>query len=186
MIHHRLRTPFLCLIMTTLVLALTACEDEKKKEGCGNGLLDLGELCDSTAVGAPSCAELGYYEQTAPITCNADCTWDLSACGSGRCGDGVVQAQHGENCDGENLAESTCQDLALGEGTLACSDSCRFDVSGCELAAVCGDGVIATPSEQCEGDDLAGSTCESLGYDGGTLSCLDTCLFDESGCTPGE
>lgn len=47
--------------------------------------------------------------------------------------------------------------------------------------SVCGDGIIEG-DEDCEGDDLAGHTCESLGFLGGELSCDDDCSFDISGC----
>jgi subtilisin-like proprotein convertase family protein len=50
----------------------------------------------------------------------------------------------------------------------------------------CGDGNI-TADEQCEGLNLQGETCESLGLGAGTLACdTSTCLFDASGCEPTE
>lgn len=51
----------------------------------------------------------------------------------------------------------------------------------------CGDGMI-TPPEQCDGNDLDGYTCESLGYTGGgQLSCDPvTCTLDTSNCIPGS
>jgi hypothetical protein len=48
--------------------------------------------------------------------------------------------------------------------------------------AECGNGV-RVGSEQCDLADLAGRTCISLGYDGGTLACTSTCTFDFAGCT---
>lgn len=42
----------------------------------------------------------------------------------------------------------------------------------------------AEGSETCDGSDLKGETCVSLGYGGGTLLCNPDCAgFDESGCT---
>lgn len=49
----------------------------------------------------------------------------------------------------------------------------------------CGDGVI-DPGEQCDGIDLGGATCQSLGYTGGTLSCKPSCEFNTSACTSGD
>src|SRR5262249_50445139 len=48
----------------------------------------------------------------------------------------------------------------------------------------CGDGV-RSESEKCEGTDLGGETCASLGYHGQTtgLACTEACGFDTSGCT---
>lgn len=48
---------------------------------------------------------------------------------------------------------------------------------------VCGDGTInALAMEQCEGMDLAGATCESLGLGSGLLACDGTCAYDTSDC----
>ncbi|PKN24768.1 MAG: hypothetical protein CVU65_10825 [Deltaproteobacteria bacterium HGW-Deltaproteobacteria-22] len=169
------------LLFSALVL-LVACDNEANpKEGCGNGLLDLGEACDGTAGDTPDCMTLGYYQQIGPVTCNGDCQWDLSVCAQ-RCGDGIIQAAYGEDCDAENLAGNTCLSLALGGGTLSCSQNCRFDTTGCEAMFVCGDGVISSPTEQCEGADLDGETCESQGFSSGTLSCDTECRFDTTGC----
>jgi len=51
-----------------------------------------------------------------------------------------------------------------------------------KVIAFCGNGTVEE-GEQCDGSDLAGQTCESLGYAGGTLSCNPDCTFDTSGCT---
>lgn len=48
--------------------------------------------------------------------------------------------------------------------------------------AVCGDGVI-NGSDKCDGKQLGGKTCASLGLGGGTLTCTGKCAFDLSGCT---
>jgi hypothetical protein len=46
----------------------------------------------------------------------------------------------------------------------------------------CGDGVM-DPGEQCDGEDLGGVTCVSLGLAGGELSCALNCSeLDTSGC----
>ncbi len=50
---------------------------------------------------------------------------------------------------------------------------------------VCGNGIIESP-EVCDGSNLGGETCQSQGFDGGTLACASNCLsFDTSGCTTG-
>ncbi len=40
-----------------------------------------------------------------------------------------------------------------------------------------------TFSEQCDGKNLGGTTCESLGYAGGVISCGADCRLDTSGCS---
>jgi len=52
------------------------------------------------------------------------------------------------------------------------------------IVSVCGNG-IKEASEQCDGADLGGQTCQGLGYVGGTLSCYPNCTFNTSGCTAG-
>lgn len=47
--------------------------------------------------------------------------------------------------------------------------------------AVCGDGIVGG-TEHCDGGDLAGQTCASVGFDGGTLGCSLDCTFDTSAC----
>jgi len=46
---------------------------------------------------------------------------------------------------------------------------------------VCGNGIIEA-GEDCEGSDLGGVTCESLGMPGDGLACDADCLLDISGC----
>jgi hypothetical protein len=46
---------------------------------------------------------------------------------------------------------------------------------------LCGNGRL-DPGEQCDGTDLFGRTCLTLGFDGGELGCRPDCLFDISRC----
>lgn len=46
----------------------------------------------------------------------------------------------------------------------------------------CGNGKL-DPDESCDGEELDGQTCVSLGYLGGSLACHENCRFDESGCS---
>jgi len=47
---------------------------------------------------------------------------------------------------------------------------------------VCGNNIKET-GEECDGTDLAGQSCTSKGYAGGTLSCNSDCTFNTSQCT---
>jgi hypothetical protein len=49
------------------------------------------------------------------------------------------------------------------------------------VVSVCGNGIIES-GEECDGSNLGGQTCESLGYYSGTLSCNPDCTFDTSNC----
>ncbi|HLC66673.1 MAG TPA: hypothetical protein VJK52_03465 [Candidatus Nanoarchaeia archaeon] len=46
----------------------------------------------------------------------------------------------------------------------------------------CGDSVVE-PGEDCDGNDLNGSTCTSEGFSSGTIACLSNCSFNTSQCT---
>lgn len=46
----------------------------------------------------------------------------------------------------------------------------------------CGN-LVKEPGEACDGADLEGQTCESQGYNGGTLGCTGACALDVSACT---
>jgi hypothetical protein len=48
-------------------------------------------------------------------------------------------------------------------------------------SAQCGNGVLDS-DEQCDGTNLNGQTCTSLGYDSGTLACNSSCQYDTSNC----
>jgi hypothetical protein len=46
---------------------------------------------------------------------------------------------------------------------------------------VCPNGVVEE-GEDCDGADLAGKTCESFGFTGGTPVCTERCVIDTSSC----
>jgi len=81
------------------------------------------------------------------------------------CGNGVVEA--GEDCDDGVGNSDTLPN--------ACRTTC--------VEASCGD-MVSDALEQCDGSDLGGQTCVSVGaFDQGELSCTSTCQFDVSGCS---
>jgi len=149
---------------------------------CGNGLRENQEQCDGEDLAAQDCEGLGYYGGY--LSCDTDCTFLLGSCASfGRCGDSIIDADQGESCDNLEFAGLTCTTLGYNGGELVCGDDCRIDDTGCQETGRCGDGTIQTGFEDCEGDLVpAGSTCESLGYYGGTLACGLDCRFDLAGC----
>jgi hypothetical protein len=100
-----------------------------------------------------------------------------SAGGESTCGDGVVQA--GEECDGDDLGDVSCETYGFEDGIVTCSPNCRAITNACWT---CGDGVLH-PAKICDGDLLRGETCESQGFAGGTLQCADDCRgYDTSQC----
>jgi hypothetical protein len=154
---------------------------------CGDGARNAGEACDGSDFGDDTCTARGYYGGT--LRCSEDCqTVSEDQC-LGRCGDGTKDAP--EACDpGDgvlpaDLGGATCETLGYHPGTLACSDDCHFDPTGC--AGRCGDGA-KDPAETCDpGDgvqppDLGGQSCASLGFYAGALACLSNCQLDLTDC----
>ncbi len=106
---------------------------------CGNGMPDQGEICDGG---------VGVNSDTAPNTCRMSCQipW---------CGDGVVDDEYGETCDGSNLAGQDCTTIGLGftHGVLGCNAAvCALDTSQCE-DCVDGDGDGYGAGPACLGTD---------------------------------
>jgi hypothetical protein len=128
-----------------------------------------------------TCVTKGFDGGT--LSCTADCKFDTSGCtdAPADCGNGVVDV--GEQCDGANLNEQTCETQGFDGGTLSCTAACQFDTTGCtRIGPDCGNGEI-DEGEQCDGANLNEQTCETQGFDGGTLGCTTTCQFDTTGCT---
>ncbi len=165
---------------------------------CGNGICEEGAgeacgLCPSDC--CPNCGN-GELEEAEGETCDDGNTVSGDGCsrgcrdedGEATCGNGIWEA--GEECE---------------DGNAEAADGCSVD---CQLEFVCGDGQCDREhyetcqlcprdccpdcgnnmreqqyGEECDGNDLAGLTCEDFCYDGGTLKCTDWCAFDLSACT---
>lgn len=62
---------------------------------------------------------------------------------------------------------------------------CTIDTTAAADGAAlpgCGNDAVDAAGEQCDGSDLGGATCASLGFSGGTLACSGGCQLDTSGC----
>lgn len=106
----------------------------------------------------------------------------LTACNSGRTkGDPDV---YDPNDNAEGGATTTA-----GAGGSTTSDAATTTGSGGQTStgtgnntpATCGDGAIDL-GEECDGTDMGGATCDSMGLGAGSLSCTNECLLDASGC----
>ncbi|MFT3835550.1 MAG: VCBS repeat-containing protein [Myxococcaceae bacterium] len=92
-----------------------------------------------------------------------------------RCGDGNIDAVNGEQCDGTNLGDATCETQGFDRGSLGCNaTTCQYDTTLCEKH--CGDGTVNF-GEACDGD--AGvMVCPSFGFN----ACKADCTIDVSHC----
>lgn len=155
---------------------------------CGDGVIqtELGEQCDGADLSGNTCVTMGYHG--GQLTCALDCrSFNFDACAAvGRCGDGVIQAVFGEQCDSTQVSGATCVGLGYYGGELVCAEDCSaLDESDCIAVGRCGDGTVQTSQgEDCDGDDLDGRSCESLGFREGLLGCTAACVFDTLACVP--
>src|SRR5262245_15625642 len=123
----------------------------------------MGSFARACMVGVLACAgcfDVSYQSAngdgaTPPDSGAPDAGTDSNV---GFCGDGV--AGGAEECDGTDLAGSSCSLLGLGMGTLTCTAACTIDLSGCDA---CGNGVIEG-AEQCDGTALGGEDCVTRGF----------------------
>ena len=168
------------------IVTRTVSSEEENPLVCGNGVAEggNGEDCDGSDLSGASCRSLGFA--AGDLSCNADCSFNTSRCDNnenGFCGDGIVDSP-AEQCEGADLNGVSCQSLGFLAGTLACNPDCMFDTTSCTNVVDpprCGNGMVEA-GEDCEGSDLRGETCESLGYEGGTLSCNTDCSYNETAC----
>ncbi|MEE8526252.1 MAG: prenyltransferase/squalene oxidase repeat-containing protein, partial [Thermoanaerobaculia bacterium] len=149
---------------------------------CGDGIANqVDEACDGTDLTGLTCEDVGLGSGT--LSCSPQCTLDTLGCSAPpECGDDLRNLPF-EVCDGSDLAAESCESLGFESGSLGCGADClSFDVSACNAAASCNDGVVNLPNESCDLSDLNGLTCEVLGLGGGILSCDPDCSLDTSGC----
>jgi hypothetical protein len=102
------------------------------------------------------------------------------------CGDGVLQTETGEACDGDDFGGADCLGVAgLSEGELGCSGDCTT-VETDDCSGVCGnDAVDPALGEVCDGDDLGGGSCADFGFEMGSVTCNGCVGYDTSGCSGG-
>jgi hypothetical protein len=147
--------------------------------GCGNGVVDPGELCDDDDLQGETCMTLGY--DAGLLACAADCnSLDTFDCQSFNCGNGTMEDE--EVCDGADLGGATCTsvDPTFDSGTLSCSNDCStLQTTGC---GTCGN-VIVDGDEVCDTLVFLGQTCISQGFDSGPIGCSADCLsYDVADC----
>ncbi len=162
---------------------------------CGDGVADavtgatgqpdVREDCDGESFRAVACTNLPDPNNPRADTyvgglleCSADCGIRTFFCLSNICGNGTVEGS--EECDGAEIPSS---DVCRAGGSPKCGSDCRFDRLGCNSPPTCGNGRL-DPGEDCDATNLGGASCESLGFVGGTLACLNNCHFNVLGCHP--
>jgi cysteine-rich repeat protein len=130
--------------------------------GCGDGLVDSNEACDS----GPNNSDI------TPGACRTDCTLP-------RCGDGVIDISLGERCDdANNITGDGCAACTIeippscGDGTWnilqgeACDDGNNVNNDGCDTSCQlevvglgCGDNLVLAPERCDDANQINGDGC---------------------------
>jgi hypothetical protein len=146
-----------------------------------DGAIDEGFACPAGTMGTcpTTCGSTGSR------SCTAGCSWDLCVSPPEIC-NGADDDCDSACDDGFGCCRGTTRDCSA-LGFFAGSAVCRGDCSGFDTATCtnCGNGV-RNGTEVCDGADLGGATCSSIGMGfapGGSLRCAAGCGFDTSGCT---
>lgn len=160
-------------------VADTAVEDTTPNV-CGDGVAAGLEPCDGTDFRGRSCTLLGFVG--GEIACAPDCTVDVSGCRDAICGDGTISGS--EDCEPTLPVLTSCQGEGFapgGAGQVACGADCRFDTTACE-ESICGNGVVESGFEECDGSDFGADSCRARGFWGGDLACSGACTISEAAC----
>jgi hypothetical protein len=133
---------------------------------CGDGIKNGPEQCDGSDLGKATCLTAGYY--AAPgLACKSDCTFDTTKCGGGRCGDGVINGNGLEQCDGTALPMlksgkvADCTGLGFQGATtsLKCSKTCRYTTTSCLCTPTAH---CAAKTQRCECPKTGGCGCVAV------------------------
>ncbi len=157
-----------------------AAENDEQGTTGGNGGAAGGSDSAGTNAGSDGAAAAGAggsIPDAGPLACESDnqCTGLGLLCDKER---GVcVQCLDDPDCQpGYACSDGQCVDSGGGGGG-------GFD-AGMDGGARCGNGLVDSETyEHCDGDNLGGESCASLGYGGGQLLCTNDCTFDVSMCT---
>ncbi|MEK7137557.1 MAG: hypothetical protein AAB853_04725, partial [Patescibacteria group bacterium] len=159
-----------------------------EKPKCGNSIIDSGEECDGSSLGALNgqCTQYGSLFTGGTLRCNNNCKLDTSQCFgvTGTCANNIININ--EKCDGANFgAISSCSDLGFEGGEISCK-TCNLDTSKCTSKPPCGNSII-NKGESCDTANLGSLSGNCLDYGSayfkaGALSCTDNCRLDTSNC----
>jgi len=159
-------------------LAQGTCAEQggSQSKTCNNGILEAGEACDGNQIADAelTCESLKGKGATGSLKCNDQCQVDASECvAPTNCGNG--QIDDGEQCDGDNFGDATCQSLVENStgGTLACVNCTAIDTAGCELPSAepeCGNNQVED-GEECDGTSFKPDASVDCG-DGMALDAL--------------
>ncbi len=172
------------------------------------------EECDGPDLQGETCATVGYLGG-GTLSCNPNCTLNTDSCIPAPqvlCGNNLVNPPY-EDCDRGNICLAYVPDSCnRAPGTSGATCSCPPGTPLCDVYGMtypsgcmwptCGDNVVNNwvtlasgeqvnydlITEQCDGPDFNGMTCNDFGFTGGTLGCkapgaIGECTLETTSCT---
>jgi len=192
------------ILLAAVACAVWGCSEEQKDpedviralETCGNGVLDVAEVCDGSVFreGAVAVCADGTAADMSRVTCSDKCDFNVeAACAPSTCGNGKLDA--GEVCDGGYFADGVracpAGQMPIDAPVFRCTSSCSVDTTLACIDNPCGNGKIDA-GEACDGsvfDSTAVSQIE-CGEDRhilqSALACTDSCTIDSSKACIGD
>lgn len=165
-----------------LFMGLSACIATDTQQCADGTLCSDGRSC-VVHQGQTLCLVPGVREACRGLPEGTPCTFlgaDLELhtctdglCRRGGCGDGRIDPDRGEECDGDNVGGDSCDARGYYFGQVVCSSDCTLNATGC--TGFCGNGVLE-PGEFCDVEQHT-LTCKDIGYYGGTLECAQSHLL---------
>ncbi|MCX4241760.1 hypothetical protein [Paraliomyxa miuraensis] len=154
---------------------------------CGNGQVQSGELCEASDLNGETCGTQGFGGGT--LSCNAMCNgFVTTGCHTGDC----CASHGGPGCGNFECESAVCFDhpscctLWDNSCVVAATNEPLCQGVGTCPAVECGNGVIQE-GETCDGAQVGGEDCLSLGFVGGNLECQDDCSgVDTDTCWSGD
>lgn len=145
-------------------------------ESCGDAVINGLETCDEAAQNGVQCQ--AGYAQTCTY-CSRVCKIQQAL--GPRCGDGILQAEQGEECDDANKNGQRCVP-AYGKSCNFCNSSCKVDVV---RGPFCGDGARNIPFEDCDNQSQDVACEQEPTYFYKKRNCVQTATPQNPVCTWG-
>lgn len=148
--------------MGVLIALVAACSSEAAPRKASPAAKTTPPHCAASQP-TPACEAFGY--RPGATTCTHEGDLDLTRCVPGR--DPVLVPSTPAGCGNGKVDVVTEQQCA----------ACTPDSTRCPCTEV------TRKLEKCDGKDLEGASCASLGFSGGALRCAAWCELDTSGCS---
>ncbi len=151
-----------------LLLAAPACGDDVTSD------TDAGSTGEGTTTAA-----IPMEPSTTTIDPTSSGSSSSGTTGTSEDTDGTIDPDTGSTSTGEADTGST----STGEEETGSTSTGEAETGSTSTGADedCGNTML-DDGEECDGDDLAGATCESIGFLSGDLACSKSCTFDTSAC----